>query len=873
MRNYVIIKGEIEEGYLGAIEYLKKQGHAQPILWGGGKRIGELIKEIRSGESGRAATAYLLGYDDIVLRRALEQSEIEVRSFLGNEFVTPESEFRSFAASHFGFGSSSTKTTSSNKVKERIFSTGRHKDAVTNDPDLVLRLYGGSRPGDAEAPDSQAASGTASAKAGNPNTSIYLSVFLADGVEVTQGFTLSVPTDAGNRHLITQREIAKTAESMGLAPRFRRDHDNLLLAVESMDPVSPEEARKQLDQLIDSALNALLLGARPISAGRTSFIAMISDADGDLKRKIEERASAKPQKLPPFTLIHENDQEKEKLLKDYFLPEVYETLIEAKQGFKSYEVDISGNVFIDVEHGNYGGKLTQKIAKVKLHCVPGETVLLEWQSECSGSTLEKSSNTLWRHYLDRKDVDAGGWSLAKLIDFNAEARLLKQDYDRKTEDKGGKETQCKSKLRFESVSRTLTDDESNLAAPLLQLIFGDGHTIENLGDSRARVITSMILDGGEPPAWASDAFEGLLSRVSAVDPYGHGYSYSDDFVKDELARASYRRFWDYGSKFMVTDHSFAFVGFRHWDRIFIETRENSKGVKEKPSFAERYIHAIHMDALYPVIYRYFLGIEANIRHVTAKLADFESNLPVKRSILAARQMQVIRDLRHDLDSLTSRLIHADISSQIQGRDLTALMHQQFRLGDSWKELDARLRLVEEQWQRIVRNREQTRSSALFYVGSALTTALGLYSLKPKTDVQGQSSGGAVSTSVSSAVEKDPLAWIWSVVETSAAGTRAVCFDAWSLPLAFLLTASSIWLVAIYLVSLVSERRATGKTEPPWRRPRRYLAAKAWVSIAAGVLVSLWALTLGVGLFVQHTPVENYKAMTLKEKLPAGITDE
>lgn len=885
MKYYSIKRRNCGEEFIEIAKSLQQNAQVEILTLDAGEKVAKIFDATNSSPRQRAddkepSTMFLLGFDDVLLRNELEKRNIKTEAFLGDEFITAESQFRVFAENLFGRDTatkskieSTPPATGADRATPvtRHFSTGRDPNSVTDDVDLVLEKIVGSTFEALRSRDFDLKPKGKDQRRGKNTAHLCVLVDQDAGVP-TRGFMLVIPLEDGRRHLGVAREIAKTAEAQSLAVRFQRRGAAMALEVECSGSHLSEASGKQVDELLDQLLNAMLLGARPVAAWRSSLITMWPWPEGWTR---EDMKSAGQTNRPSFKLIPQDDKANKEILRPYLLPEVFKALIEGDGAFESYDVTLNGTATLEVRDDNYRGMVKKDISAVRLHCCPGNIALLELQVTSPPNNLSKSSNVLWRHYIDRRDMDKDEWSLARLLDFNAEARLIRHDYPRETESKEGNRVATSATLQWGAQSETNTNDSTCLVAPLLKLMFGDHYTARILGDSRARVITSMILDGAEPPEWSCEEFNGLLGRISAVDPYGHGYAYGADFAREELSAASYRRFWKHGSKFMVTGHSFAFVGFRHWDRLVVGTRKDETGqlAAEKASFSEQHIHASHMDVLYPVLYRYFLAIEANIRQIAGRLATFETSLPPGRGLLTHKQMQSIWGLRHDLDSLSSRLIHTDISSQIQGRELTALMHRQFGLSEAWKELDARVRLVEDQWSRIMRIRSETRTSAFFYIGSALTTMLGILSLKPKAaeTVQASAATSSVATS-SAAVEKGPLDFVWTLVETSIDGLERLGIAAdWALVVAFLLSAGSIWIIAVELVALVTEYQATDRVRFPLKRSfGEYRQAGFLPRIFAGLGVGFFLATLVLGATSEKTPVDNAKTLKNMEqpKTPA-----
>ena len=446
---------------------------------------------------------------------------------------------------------------------------------------------------------------------------------------------------------------------------------------------------------------------------------------------------------------------------------------------------------LSVECGNYVAPLSADVTSLAVTFHPGDTLLLEWNVAGSNEAayqkvnepshrngamvahpqLRKSHKVLWRHYLRREDVpnDTSKFSMAMLADYNAESRLTAYDYNRGSV--GKDKNFIPTKLAFDIAGQTFEQKWTAngpgipeaggfpvgpIVHQLLKIAFDDASAraakgersetstqestqvlakrLVQLTDNRARLITSFILDGGSPPEWASDDFDHLLGRIADADPYGLGSEYDDAFWRGTFDKAAYRRFWGFGSRYLVNDHCFTFCGFRHYPDLHDAPDADPPAVP-RLSFAEEHIHSKHMFGPYAQLYRVYLAIEASLRSVAMQLSALEAGLPQERGLISGQTQARVLDLRHDLDTLSSRLIRTSYSSQIQGRDLSQLMHDQFGVLGEWKELDERVRTFELQWNRIRDIQRQTNLHALYYLGTLLATVTGLIALMPKSKAQ------------------------------------------------------------------------------------------------------------------------------------------
>lgn len=770
-------------------------------------------------------------------------------------------EFRELPAFGKTFQEWSQKAEHPKIEEERRFSTRRTSSTQTNDPDLVLRRYG--------TPEEWAADRTDV----DDDNKIIISLLAPGEIGAKSpalSLRLTVPAKSEDVAADAWAGLAPLLKKVGASCRNFRIGQCLVYEAERTAPDAiGDDGRDAFDRCADSLLDALLIGARPVPRWCTSFFIAFSDEGGRLRAAAE--FPNRDCELEPVATKTSGFHGIES--RGYWLPEIQDLIIppigDRRSGplpnFMSYELKTLEDGTFEVSSGNYADPLVARLSALRVHFNPGRTFLLEW--EVSGPAeyafpesdapedgtklranagLVGTNRVLWRHYLRRLDEDKDCWSLAMLADFNAEARLSFHDYCRFSVngEQMAQVTQLTARLKGRQPTRVSFDPVSGprltrrgrftvgaIIDLFLKSAFGESvGDVVQLTDNRARVLTSAILDGQAPThELAQVAFDGLLAHISSVDPYGHGFPYSLPFAReDEFDKASYRRFWDRGARYMATDHSFVFVGFRYGYSV----HDDGKSFAARPQFAEEVIHSAHMKGPYARLYRIFLAVEANLRAIAVRLAELERGLPAMRTTLSENQYARLLDLRHDLGTLSERIMRAEYSSQIQGRELSQLMRVQFGFDQSWSDLERRVRLVEEQWTHARDMKSATRQSALYMAGTLFATTLGFAALRPTPVIDPAPPGNAAG----------PLAWLWTPVEWIAEMLQGV-MGAAALPTAFALCSVSAWALVLYLVEWRATFQATSVSDAQslcvrWRRslPRGRWWTAAWLLVALTLLL-------------------------------------
>lgn len=744
-------------------------------------------------------------------------------------------------------------------ISERVFTTGRTIDSDSREPDLRLRLAKNNQ---------DIAPWLIPCK----NKNEYRLTLISESGTGTPGnaglMALYVASPLKQADIVNElyASAKERALALGFEVQYLRRQESMFLAV-NLPVGSALEAchKKYLDELADKILNSLLLGARPVPRWRSSFLTAFRDTDRAFFKQCIELSKSGHLKVDSNPRTGSRGDER----KGYFLPELQGTLMPngdpEKNDHKFWSFRLCDervkNWRLSVCNGNYELPLEMQLESVKIHFNPGETFALEWTVEAGGkcevppaedgsklnpaSCFQNANKILWRHYLLREAKDKSAWSLAKVIDFNAEARLNYFDYERLST--------SKKQIAYLSRTALVNEDQSitainkytgdaelpeegfplgNINLTLLKVLFGEKlpaqRTVVQLTDSRSRIVTSVITDGGTPDSpKASDSFDALCAQLSSADPYGVDWPYDSEYSKSELQQAAYKRYWSWGSRFMIMDHCFAFLGFRHHHGL-PAPQDGSEGeeIAARPEFAEDPIHALHMTGPYARLYRFFLAIEANLRNVAMRLTKLETDLPDHRAVPDNTTFEDLKDLRHELDRLSARFINAHVSSQVQGRDLARKMHQQFDIEKTWNELDERVCRAEAQWRAVRETNHNTRMTALYLLGTLSATLVGIYSLDP--DAQNPQA-------------KDrPLAWVWNLVECLSDNIATLVGQKVAMPLAFILAGLALWCLVMICVEAFGCFRTTSKKRGGQRRHYCLFAyfKNLWITLPTIIILAL-----------------------------------
>jgi hypothetical protein len=568
-----------------------------------------------------------------------------------------------------------------------------------------------------------------------------------------------------------------------------------------------EGAEADLNSLIDSLLNAMLLGNRPVADWRTSFMVSLSEKAAPWQSaKIGEQSTVGSAGSSTF-----RDRFSDRLTMNlssnamsgsdgalglvaasreesgYFLPEMRDLIAPLKPDEGTFSVaqelrqslkdrqrrltfEITANLpHLELNHANYGpNPITIPINAIRLHFSEDDTFVLEWEV---GSRQSETPfhGVFWKEMLLRKEIAAP--SLARVIDLNAELRFAYLTYRRKTADIGGHTRDVALRLigeKGELVSRNYDlafverSQTSQFIKELFRFVAGENldDRMMQLTDDRARVMTSIILEGSHASHTTSlKLFKPLLAQINMVDPYGYGHPYSVAQSSRELSESSYDRFADFGSRFMATEHSMSFVGHRHHDD-YANGTAIAAGEERPLTFAEENIHKIHMAQQYKRLFLHFLFGEAAVRSLAIEFAAIDQSSGHDKSEIDRSKLG---SLRLQLANISGRLRQPNLSSQLQGRELTELLARRFKLESEWEALERKIVTLEGLHHAEAEQIQQRLSNRLSWFVSGASAYVFISSTKPAAT--GGSSEGADGS--------ETFGFLWQLIECVARGMRRI----------------------------------------------------------------------------------------------------
>jgi hypothetical protein len=230
-----------------------------------------------------------------------------------------------------------------------------------------------------------------------------------------------------------------------------------------------------------------------------------------------------------------------------------------------------------------------KLGGLRLHFYAESTLALEWTYELETLSMTEQE-PLW-HYLLRCGTAGPGLSAAGWLDFCEHARKIyssfaAEPHEVKNGDKiarlcldGLDGTGSKLEQALHDHQDRADPDTGRL--PIVGILDrlmtkaldglverprhegGWARLFEVRCDDRARLVQSIVMPGDLPVAEsAADAALGPFhARAVMVDGWGATHAYDAAFAEAETDAGGYDRFRSWGTRYLVNDHCFAFVGF------------------------------------------------------------------------------------------------------------------------------------------------------------------------------------------------------------------------------------------------------------------------------------------------------------------------
>ncbi len=470
--------------------------------------------------------------------------------------------------------------------------------------------------------------------------------------------------------------------------------------------------REKLDGLADRILNNVLGGNRPVVAWRAHFFQpmIFNPPPGKtgyrtracLRTRDQEAGSGETTDMGEAAAQALKIDGKAVLTQErtYFLPHLREFLLPATEGRPSYDRNSRlHSLWVAPPAGESLSlrlrwteraprrPLTLPLHSVRVHHFFNRTLLVEWvvgyeEVEIADGLRggDGAPGPYWARLLAwRRPPDGIPCMAAEVMEVVAKARMTSSPFrttapndlveisllsgdatpsDDNTLEYGAHVTDERARTpnAIEGWFRTL----ATMALTPLDLAPGSGiepaaGTAVSLNDERGRVAASMVLSGGNPDTEPGRRLlDVMFSRWLSVDGWGGDFAYDGDFARREMRAGRYDRFAGWGSLYGASSHSFVFLGF------------------DEPYFVRPHIHRIHMRTLYRRMYMLILFYEVILNKFALDLTRLAQN-DLDDGGTAARLETEMQTLREDFLTFTNGLWFAQVTSQIQGRELFALM--------------------------------------------------------------------------------------------------------------------------------------------------------------------------------------------------------
>lgn len=464
---------------------------------------------------------------------------------------------------------------------------------------------------------------------------------------------------------------------------------------------------KLLSELADELLDNLLIGNRPLLAWRTSFF-----------QPLRYETDTATLCLPDHAVF---DQAEDRQDEHYFLPALKEfvapvspaepgdkvKLLRDQSKLRSYRLPELERLELAIEPANGRPRLCFKLSRARLHLFYDNTAVIEWEVGEKPESFPQSGAFWERLLADR----AGSPTLAQVLDFNAWARFCYSSYVTiKPEDWATIRLvdglDHADKLVFgEAVSDSMLVGWFKAFASMVLGQFDIGvDRCTVMGDERARVLTSVVAAGQQPglPAGRRE-MQVMLARLQTVDPFATYHVSDPPFARRELDSGQYKRFAGYGSHFLASSHSFAFLGF-------VSDKDWSA------SFPYAIIHAKHMAWLYR---RMFLLAQL----YNAILNAFA--VQIGRDSAQENRRDVMQSLRSRFLEFSNGLWFEQVSSQIQGLELFDLMTRQTTIRRDHDVIKEELERLDEYHRALIDEQRAENEANLAHAGVGLAVLAGV----------------------------------------------------------------------------------------------------------------------------------------------------
>lgn len=437
-------------------------------------------------------------------------------------------------------------------------------------------------------------------------------------------------------------------------------------------------------------LDQLLGGNRPLVAWRTSWLQFLHHTDRHAFERLRRELALRAQHPDKRVRREELSQGTQA----YFLDHVRPTLgldgdncvaVCDDTVLCSFEID--ADIALELYHLHYRDHLDIACRSFRVHFFYANCIVFEWSAagqddELTAVVRAPEETSWWMKLLDkaRNGVPASWQTLAEFLDGNRHARFIYSPFHADPERELGARHVIAGTVNGQPVSPVLFGmgfseteagepinprapqgwlralvcatfsaafgaDQSELLARALE---SDGTLgqLRLVEDERAHVIASAVLAGSRPgsPSTAT-TYDALLYRAVDVEAFGPGFPCDEAFAHRELNKSHYARFAGFGSDFLVSDHSFAYLGFGF--------------------YALNEIHEKHMRTTYR---RMFLFAQFHAAILNVFTVDFRQ---AHRDDDEWRQAEILSSFGR----FTSQVWCDEVTTQIEGTDLFDRMRE------------------------------------------------------------------------------------------------------------------------------------------------------------------------------------------------------
>lgn len=455
-----------------------------------------------------------------------------------------------------------------------------------------------------------------------------------------------------------------------------------------------------LHKVVTHLLDDLLGGNRPLVAWRTSWLQFVHHTDRHAFERLR-RELALCAEAPTRKKVTREEFSPE--VRAYFLDQVRPTLdLQADERVRDGDdtvllsFNIDAEMALEIFHLHYRDHLQIACRAFRVHFLYASCIVFEWSAEGEDDSLaaaarEGGEAPWWMNFLDgtRSGVPNTWLTLAEFLDRNRHARFIYSPFHAKSDREIGSRHVVAGTVNGQDMSPVFFGmgfSETAAGYPIDPLapqgwlralvratyeeVFGAGEAermasalvgtdggvgqLRLVEDERAHVITSAVIAGSRPGrAATATEYDALLYRALEIEAFGPGFPCDKAFARRELDDSHYTRFAASGSDFLVSDHSFAYLGFG--------------------SYALDEIHEKHMRTAY---HRMFLFAQLHAAILNVFTIEFRQ---AHRDDDEWQQGEILRRFGR----FTSQVWCDEVTTQVEGAELFELMRKRASAGSQY----------------------------------------------------------------------------------------------------------------------------------------------------------------------------------------------